>query len=870
MRLTPIDRIQYCFFLVVVVPWWSNLVASLVVINKYNHCHTAIHTIHHPNQPPPPPPCLSTPRRNIVLRTTANDDDHSYNSNNHLSPPPPPTTTTTTTTPRLWIGQLLDTALVLRHRVSKQSKTLSSSSWVWMVDQLESMIQYLLMEYRSVVVQKHPEQQHHGSTISQPLVVVQQQLQSLQLLFDDVTTSTTTATPHDQMKNNDTASVTINDNANPVNPNIDVVTTSFDPSPLFDYYNDDDSNDAAAADDDDNTNTNMNLDDVVDVAIVGAGIGGLCAGAILNTVYHKKVAIYESHSIAGGCAHAFERTIIQNNNTNTTKTTLTFDSGPTILLGCSASPYNAIRQVLEVVQQNVSWIPYDGWMMIENPIKKTSRNDHPPSAAGVAKESSERRWRVTLGPHDFINGPLRTFGGIEAVQEYGMLQNVTKSLTIGASIPAMSMRSGSTTMVPLLLRHFSTLISLMQQGDTLTGTFAPYMDGPIHTVKSPWLRNWLDALAFSLSGLPASRTAAAAMAFVIHDMHREGATLDYPVGGMGEIVKALVRAVEQGPNGSKVYLRHHVKSIDGNQDATKITGITLRKNNKRVIARDGVICNAPIWSLRDLISDERIRKKLNMGLPLIHPQPKAPVAWSTTIEGSSINMVPAKKSISQPAGLLLQCESVEMTASFIHLHLALNATGLNLNDLAAHYTVMDRSLAGDGSIVNGIVDGPCSMGNMIAVSNPCVLDRTLAPDGYIVMHAYGAGNEPYEIWENIRRNTPEYIALKKKRAEPLWRAVESIIPDARERVVLELIGTPLTHERFLRRPRGTYGSVTEDYLRDGATAYNHFVLASDGIFPGIGIPAVAIAGASAANSLVSVWDHLRSVDSLHREGRLKI
>jgi len=41
-----------------------------------------------------------------------------------------------------------------------------------------------------------------------------------------------------------------------------------------------------AADDD--------LDDVVDVAIVGAGLGGLCAGAILNTVYGKKVGIYEA------------------------------------------------------------------------------------------------------------------------------------------------------------------------------------------------------------------------------------------------------------------------------------------------------------------------------------------------------------------------------------------------------------------------------------------------------------------------------------------------------------------------------------------------------------------------------------------------
>ena len=30
----------------------------------------------------------------------------------------------------------------------------------------------------------------------------------------------------------------------------------------------------------------------VDIAIVGAGIGGLTAGAILNTLYNKKVGIY--------------------------------------------------------------------------------------------------------------------------------------------------------------------------------------------------------------------------------------------------------------------------------------------------------------------------------------------------------------------------------------------------------------------------------------------------------------------------------------------------------------------------------------------------------------------------------------------------
>ena len=157
---------------------------------------------------------------------------------------------------------------------------------------------------------------------------------------------------------------------------------------------------------------------------------------------------------------------------------------------------------------------------------------------------------------------------------------------------------------------------------------------------------------------------------------------------------------------------------------------------------------------------------------------------------------------------------------------------------------------------------------MIAVSNPCVLDPTLAPEGYIVIHAYGAGNEPYEIWDQLRRNTPEYNKLKEERAQPLWRAVECIIPDVRSRVVVQMVGTPLTHERFLRRPRGTYGSVTEDYLRDGSTPYKNLLLASDSIFPGIGVPAVAIVGASAANSMVGVFEHLATLKRLENEGKL--
>jgi len=429
------------------------------------------------------------------------------------------------------------------------------------------------------------------------------------------------------------------------------------------------------------------------------------------------------------------------------------------------------------------------------------------------------------------------------------------------------------------LKYFPTLLKLLQQGnDALTGTFQAYMDGPKFTVQNEWLRHWLDALAFSLSGLPASRTSAAAMAFVLDDMHREGAALDYPKGGLGTVIDALVRGVEQGDNQSQVYLRSHVHRIDFTEEGTRATGITLR-NGQRIEAQEGVICNAPIWTLRNLIQNENAIQQLcnnnRLGATLQSSLPRQ-TTWVQGQDGYPISLKRNKGPISDRASaskkdndFLFTCDTAEMTGSFLHLHIAIDATGLDLDKMEAHYTVMDRGLSGDKNlVVNGIPDGPCGELNMIAVSNPCVIDPTLAPAGYMVLHAYGAGNEPYGLWEGMKRNSPEYKQLKEQRSQALWRAIESVIPDVRERVVMDLVGSPLTHERFLRRPMGTYGSTTEDYLKDGSTPIPNLVLAGDQIFPGIGVPAVAISGASAANAMVNPIQQWFCLNALEKKGRI--
>ena len=90
-------------------------------------------------------------------------------------------------------------------------------------------------------------------------------------------------------------------------------------------------------------------------------------------------------------------------------------------------------------------------------------------------------------------------------------------------------------------------------------------------------------------------------------------------------------------------------------------------------------------------------------------------------------------------------------------------------------------------------------GNTCMISIPTVWDATLAPPGNHAIHAYTL--EPYEGWEYGEL----YQQKKQERSQSLFQALEKIIPDLRSRIVLESIGTPLTHARFLRRYQGTYG-----------------------------------------------------------------
>ena len=120
-------------------------------------------------------------------------------------------------------------------------------------------------------------------------------------------------------------------------------------------------------------------------------------------------------------------------------------------------------------------------------------------------------------------------------------------------------------------------------------------------------------------------------------------------------------------------------------------------------------------------------------------------------------------------------------------------------------------------------------------------------------------------WEGLDRSSAEYKRKKEEAATVLWEAIERQIPDVRQRAKVTLVGTPLTHERFLRRERGSYGpflSATDGMLPMQGTGCAGFFCCGDSTFPGIGMPAAAASGLIAANSVVSVAEHWKMLDKI--------
>jgi len=415
--------------------------------------------------------------------------------------------------------------------------------------------------------------------------------------------------------------------------------------------------------------------------------------------------------------------------------------------------------------------------------------------------------RVGVGLEPFL-AVLKELRGPAVADEWARFMAALEPRCRAArALPLLALRPGPG--VALSLGAGGALGLLGQAGTlaSLGGSFGPIAR---RHLRDPFLLHWCELLCFLISGLGMEHTSAAAMATLFGEWFEPGACLDYPLGGSPAVAEALVRGLER--HGGMLRLRAPVAQIL--VEGGRAVGVRL-EGGEELRARRGVISNASPWDT----------------LALLPPQ-AGPARWRA-------------RQASTPA-----------CASFLHWHLGLRHP--EPCRLPIHHVWV-------GDWQRGIT----AERNVLVFSMPSQLDPALAPAGHQVLHAYSPANEPWELWEGLEPGSAAYEARKAERCARFGEVFARLLPDWRERVVLELQGTPLTHRRYLRVARGSYGPAwpaDRGPFPGGGTPIEGLVLCGAGAFPGIGVPPVAVSGAMAAHRFVSPAQQRALLEELELAG----
>lgn len=443
-----------------------------------------------------------------------------------------------------------------------------------------------------------------------------------------------------------------------------------------------------------------------DVVVIGSGLGGLSAAALLSAAYGKSVCVCEAHSIAGGAAHSFTR--------RTPAGTFTFDSGPHLFSGLSPDAplsSNPLQHVLLAVGAELPVTPYSTW--------------------GCLFPEGYFATRVTRS-EPLFSSLMRSVSGSEAVAEVEALLKAMQPLCRAATaLPPAALRAGEVgTSVSVGLRAAAAtrrrngsgaadLLASVASAPKLSQPFEPLLK---RYVKDVFAQRFLDLLCFLLAGVGANRIPVAEIAFMFSEWTGTTAgevgvetVLEHPAGGSAAIVDALVEATERDGR-SKVRTNAAVEQIlteRGSSDEEKQRAVGVRlETGETILAKEAVVSNISAWDLPKLLESSRVGQ--------------------SSAQKASSKLTPLP--------------------SFVHLHLSFEVTEEFTRSLphaleANYVSVADWELG---------IESP---GNVVLISIPSVIDSTLAPPNHIVLHAYAPATEPYELWES-QKSAADYESLK--------------------------------------------------------------------------------------------------------------
>ena len=311
-------------------------------------------------------------------------------------------------------------------------------------------------------------------------------------------------------------------------------------------------------------------------------------------------------------------------------------------------------------------------------------------------------------------------------------------------------------------------------------------------IKDPAVLRFIDIECYIWSVVPAEQTPMINAGMVFADRHYGG--INYPKGGVGQIAQKLVSGLEKA--GGQIQYKSRVTQIV--TEGGKAVGVKLA--NGKTYRAKRIVSNATRWD-----TFEQLLPPAEM--------PAQERKWQTRYQKS-------------PA--------------FLSLHLGIDAKVLPAGTECHHILLEDWAQMEEPE-------------GTIFVSIPTLLDPSLAPEGYHIIHAFTPSwmND----WQGL--SPSDYDAKKEARSGVMLDRLERIFPGLNAGLDFMEIGTPRTHRRFLGRVDGSYGPIPRRKLPGllnmpfNRTKVPGLYCVGDSTFPGQGLNAVAFSGFACAHRIAA-------------------
>ncbi len=345
---------------------------------------------------------------------------------------------------------------------------------------------------------------------------------------------------------------------------------------------------------------------------------------------------------------------------------------------------------------------------------------------------------------------------------------------------------------PQSVQDWVTLVQTIRPSVLPALPYLPRTIGSLAPKDNADFRTFLDAQLL-ISAQTTADKANALYGSAALDLPRRG--VNHVTGGIGNLAKTLADWIEA--NGGEVLYRQEVERVEVKNG--RVTAVHTKKGLS--IEGDSFLANVTPWALVNLLGDNEVPRWRN------------------------------------------RMEQTEATWGAFTLYLGLAGAELPAELPDHHQVVVDPSLPlGEGNSV------------FISLSDADDLGRVAKAGLRAATLSTHTAVFPWHQLQNMDRSA--YEARRQQYAERLLDAAARAIPGIRRAIRLCLPGTPVTFQRFTRRPLGMVGGFPQESLFRAvgpATGIPNLWLVGDSIFPGQSTAGVTVGGMRVAATLMQQY-----------------